>query len=215
MKNTTLQHRPNIQNETSYDAILFNALRTVRRKISEETEKAPYMIFSNRTLEEMALYIPQSEEQLLQIHGVSDKKLKEYGKQFLNVLQRYAQEFNVQPKAIPSEKERKIQSVRDPQSTYGLTRALIEQHLPLTEIAQKREMKVGTVIAHIEELRKVDSNLDIDYLRPDSALINEVSSAYATCADRKLTTIYNALNAKYSFEYLRFVRLYIPQNIIV
>lgn len=209
MKNTTLHQRPNIQDTPSYDSKLFDALRTIRRHIAKEQEKDLYMIFSNRSLQEMAMYIPQSKEQLLQIHGVSEKKLHDYSEPFLTILKRYAAKYNVQPRTIPSKKDRKQRAIHNPHSTYSSTRALVEQGATLQEIAKTRNMKEGTIIAHIEELLSVYPQLDIEYLKPDKDMFNTIAAAFATCSDGKLTAVRNALDQQYSYNDLRLVRLFL------
>lgn len=65
---------------------LFEALRTVRRKLADEENKPSFMIFSDATLHEMARIKPQTLAQLLEVSGVGQHKLTHYGQHFLNVL---------------------------------------------------------------------------------------------------------------------------------
>jgi ATP-dependent DNA helicase RecQ len=68
------------------DPVLFQQLRDLRKKLSD---KAPYVIFSDVTLQEMASYFPQTEEQFSQIKGVGLQKLERYGEIFLNEITTY------------------------------------------------------------------------------------------------------------------------------
>ncbi|STX50877.1 Superfamily II DNA helicase [Legionella busanensis] len=72
---------------------LFEKLRTLRRQIAEEENKPPFMIFSDSTLQEMAIKKPQSLEQLLSISGVGKYKLDHYGKAFLKILQETSEAY--------------------------------------------------------------------------------------------------------------------------
>lgn len=63
---------------------LFETLRALRRKLADEENKPPFMIFSDATLHEMVRINPQSLEDLRSVSGVGQHKLVHYGKAFLN-----------------------------------------------------------------------------------------------------------------------------------
>ena len=73
-----------------YDEGLFERLREVRRKLAAERDLPPYIVFSDRTLHEMARDLPRTPSQLLAVTGVGDKKLKLYGEQFLAEIRSHA-----------------------------------------------------------------------------------------------------------------------------
>lgn len=68
---------------------LFEMLRVLRRKLADEENKPPFMIFSDATLHAMTEIKPQSMEQLLSVPGVGQHKLARYGSQFLNAFNEY------------------------------------------------------------------------------------------------------------------------------
>lgn len=76
-------------NET-YNRALFALLRARRKELAEAQGVPPYVIFSDRTLVEMATYYPQTRTSLRRIAGVGDVKLERYGKDFLGVICDYA-----------------------------------------------------------------------------------------------------------------------------
>lgn len=65
---------------------LFEVLRALRRKLAQEENKPPFMIFSDMTLHEMVHIKPRSLEELLTVSGVGQHKLAHYGEHFLNAL---------------------------------------------------------------------------------------------------------------------------------
>jgi len=67
---------------------VFEALRGVRGRIAEENNVPAFMVFSDKTLRQMARYRPQSESELRGIHGVGPAKAEHYGAAFLEVLTR-------------------------------------------------------------------------------------------------------------------------------
>ena len=64
---------------------LFERLRALRRKLADERGVPAYIVFSDRTLEDMATHRPQTEAEFLLVHCVCQKKLVEYGAAFMAV----------------------------------------------------------------------------------------------------------------------------------
>lgn len=65
---------------------IFEALRTLRHQIAKSAHLPPYMIFSDKTLLEMARKMPTGEEEMLEVSGVGALKYKKYGPAFLELL---------------------------------------------------------------------------------------------------------------------------------
>jgi ATP-dependent DNA helicase RecQ len=63
--------------------LLFERLRTLRKRLASEAGVPPYVIFHDKTLAEMARRRPTSEAALLGITGVGQAKLERYGEAFL------------------------------------------------------------------------------------------------------------------------------------
>ena len=72
-----------------YDRKLFALLKNLRKRIAEQDEVPPYVVFNDATLAEMAQWQPQTQNELLQINGVGHTKLKKYGEPFLQLLKDY------------------------------------------------------------------------------------------------------------------------------
>jgi ATP-dependent DNA helicase RecQ len=73
---------------TTADAELFERLRTLRKRLADERKVPAYVVFSDRTLQAMAAQKPCTTDGLLEIHGVGQKKLDEYGEVFLKEIAR-------------------------------------------------------------------------------------------------------------------------------
>jgi ATP-dependent DNA helicase RecQ len=82
----TLQAGPQRPKES--DKSLYDLLRGVRKDFAEKASLPPELIFSDRTLREMAAQKPQNEYDMMQIPGISPVKYQMYGKTFLKVIQR-------------------------------------------------------------------------------------------------------------------------------
>lgn len=66
---------------------LFEKLRECRLAIAREETLPPYMIFSDKTLIDMAAKKPASREEMLQVSGVGEYKYAKYGERFLAVIE--------------------------------------------------------------------------------------------------------------------------------
>lgn len=73
------------------DHSLFEILRNLRRQIALREEVPPYIVFSDSTLREMSIMLPDTLEKLAQIKGVGEVKLTKYGQEFLEVILNYLQ----------------------------------------------------------------------------------------------------------------------------
>lgn len=75
----------------SYDSDLFNNLKKLRLEISRKRNIPPFIVFSDASLSEMARLKPKNEKDFLKIKGVGDKKLKQYGKIFIEKIKEFDQ----------------------------------------------------------------------------------------------------------------------------
>ncbi len=71
------------------DAALWEVLRECRRELADEQGIPPYIIFHDRTLQEMCVTVPQTMEQFGLLGGVGERKLDKYGPAFLQVINEY------------------------------------------------------------------------------------------------------------------------------
>jgi ATP-dependent DNA helicase RecQ len=70
----------------SADPALWERLRACRKRLAEEHDVPPYVIFHDTTLRAMLAQRPRSPEELRRISGVGERKLARYGEAFLAVL---------------------------------------------------------------------------------------------------------------------------------
>jgi ATP-dependent DNA helicase RecQ len=83
------------QGVEEHDRHLFERLRRKRKELADEANVPPYVIFSDRTLLEMATYCPQGRESLLDIHGIGLVKYEKHGSAFLDIIREYCREHNL------------------------------------------------------------------------------------------------------------------------
>jgi ATP-dependent DNA helicase RecQ len=70
------------------DPALFERLRALRKKLADERGVPAYVVFSDKTLLDMAARQPRTRDEFLAVHGVGRRKLEQYGDPFLAELLR-------------------------------------------------------------------------------------------------------------------------------
>ncbi|MBR7927976.1 DNA helicase RecQ [Aerococcaceae bacterium zg-ZUI334] len=71
------------------DIALYNRLRDMRFTLAQQAKLPAYIIFSNRTLEDMARKMPTDYDSFLEVEGVGAVKAMKYSEQFIQVIQAY------------------------------------------------------------------------------------------------------------------------------
>ncbi|MFD2165724.1 DNA helicase RecQ [Thalassotalea euphylliae] len=74
---------------TKYDRQLFAKLRSLRKDIADAEDIAPFIVFNDATLSELARMQPKTEREMLRVSGVGDTKLARYGKPFLALIKEH------------------------------------------------------------------------------------------------------------------------------
>jgi len=131
---------------------LFEEFRTLRTKIASQDEVAPYIVFGDKTLQQISQQLPTTQTEFLNISGVGQSKLEKYGEAFMSLCQK-----------IKDKKEEKLQNtdgqlsvepkvIKELSKTYLQTKDLIDDGKTLDEILELRELKDSTIISHINEL---------------------------------------------------------------
>ena len=72
-----------------YDEALFQELRFLRKRLADEQQVPPFVVFGDSTLVEMAAHRPVDAEGLAAISGVGKHKLERYGQEFLQVIREF------------------------------------------------------------------------------------------------------------------------------
>ena len=85
----------NTYEPTKYAVELFERLREKRKTIADEEGVSAFVIFWNKTLEDMATYFPQTKEEFMKLHRVSSAKTEKYADDFLPIIQAYCEEHGI------------------------------------------------------------------------------------------------------------------------
>lgn len=78
-KRTVKNHGP----QTAELTDLYEHLRAIRKNLSKEQGVPPYIIFSDKSLQDMANIRPRNRDEFLMVHGVGEAKAQKYGEIFI------------------------------------------------------------------------------------------------------------------------------------
>lgn len=177
-----------------YDAKLFEILKALRKRISEETHMPPFIVFSDTSLKQMATYFPTSEDQMLKISGVGYSKFDKYGNRFLETIRPYVSENNITPKEIPIETPKKKSSVESSPkvNTAEISYNLFKQGKSIKEIAEERGFVTTTIETHLLKYFENGENIDLSkYIH--SNYEQDIYNAIDTYGAEKLRVLKDAL----------------------
>jgi RecQ family ATP-dependent DNA helicase len=203
-------HRSSFMPENMpYDQTLFEELRAIRKREAVRVGIPPYAVFGDKTLREMAMQYPQTESEFLQIGGVGNQKLAQFGGLFLSAIRQYAKEHTLSPKikssGIGYQKTQPIYK----DSTYDETKKLILKKISINEIAKIRDFAPSTIERHMEMLAEADPSLDIAYLKPAPERFQKISEAFKKTGGFSLTPVREILGEEYSYDELRLARFFL------
>ena len=88
----TKKKAKSVETLTSSGYKLFERLKKLRLEIAREESMPPYIIFSDKTLIDMAAKMPASKSEMLDVSGVGENKFAKYGERFLEVIEEYRRE---------------------------------------------------------------------------------------------------------------------------
>lgn len=190
--------------DENYDEELFEELREYRYRLAQQKGVAPFIIFHDSTLKEMATYFPQDKEQFLNIKGVGIKKYENYGEYFINIIKDYVDINKIDTsniKKIEIEKQIKEGS----KDRYDLTYECYLEGLSLEEIAKKRDFTIDTIIKHLEKCEKRGERVDWSRFIDDSNKEKKILSAIDEIGLDRLKPIKDVLPEYISYGDIKIV----------
>ncbi|AIE59004.1 DNA helicase RecQ [Bacillus methanolicus] len=147
--------------QVANDDPLFDRLRIIRRSIAEMEKVPPFVIFSDTTLKDMCIKLPQSDEEFLQVNGVGENKLKKYGEVFISAIISYCDEHPERLLKKATERSFKKKTKKAERDSHLVTYEMFLNGLSLKEISGKRELALATVENHL--LLCAEQGLDVDF----------------------------------------------------
>ncbi|HEX3033917.1 MAG TPA: RecQ family ATP-dependent DNA helicase, partial [Thermodesulfobacteriota bacterium] len=202
------------EGEQECDRVLFEMLRKKRKELADEANLPPYVIFSDKTLIEMAAFFPQSEESLLDIHGVGTAKLQKFGETFLKIICQYCDKhgFKEVLKKRGKGKASKSTSMPLQKRKHVVIAETYNSGKSIMKIMKELGVKHNTVISHLYKYLQEENSIRSDGLLELSTIPSDQQAAVLKAFDRLgseyLRPVFDALNGKISYDELRILHLY-------
>ena len=169
------------------------------------------MVFSDRSLTEMATCFPQSEASFLAIHGVGRHKLAQYGERFLAVIRAYCAEHGLaeRPKtAAPAALAR--EPIVPKSRTEEVGRLFAAGHT-VAEIGAMFGVTRGTVVQHLARCVLAGQRFAPERIRELSALTPEdqarVLAEFTEHGTERLKPVFEALEETIPYDELHIMRM--------
>ena len=201
--------------EVRGDHGLFEKLRELRRKMSDERNVPPFVIFHDTVLRQMASDLPKSRDSFSRISGVGRVKLEELSEPFVALIGEYARANGLAEVSATPPKSKNRRGKDSATSTLNQTKDLIGLKLSIAEIATRRGLASTTIRGQIERLVRAGEALDLDHLMPLPDRMEEIKSAFLRTEDARLAPVRELLDDSYSYEEIGMARIGLLQEGII
>lgn len=192
------QHTPYRKNQVpqskleAEDYALWNDLKAVRKRLSDEQDVPPYVIFHDATLMEMVMYRPQTSDQFRRLNGVGERKLDLYGAEFIAAIETHES------------------SGKDEVATQAQESVLLyKTGMTVDQVSRQQHLSVNAIYAHLAQsiLKGELSVRDVVEL-PDNEFknIEQVMLDCQTEFGQALKPVYDALAGTYEMGVLRCIK---------
>ncbi len=209
-----------VEADVDYHDGLFHHLRDVRKQVADAGNVPPYVVFLDRTLKEMAAYMPSSGDEFVLLHGVGESKRERFGERFIDEVAGYlrdhpdaAESKQKMPEHIAKAGSKPATKVkRAIGETYRTTLDLIRKGMDVEVIAAKRGVVPGTIESHIA--RWIDEGESIELSQfVTEAVESEARALFAKHGLEALRAIFEESQERVSYGQARMVRAAIQQEI--
>lgn len=169
----------------------------------------PFVIFGDKSLQEMAYFFPKNKNDFAKISGVGDQKLQQFADAFLSIIVPYCEAKNLESrkKIVNKIRSEKGGVSKNAQTTLEL----LNQNKNLKEIAEIQSFTIGTIIRHIETLLESGENINLEKIRPPKEIFEPIAKAFETNEDGRLKLVFEALNGEFDYDTIRLVQLFLKQ----
>ncbi len=185
------------------DDALFDTLRQLRKRLADERNVPPYVIFSDVALRQMARFYPEDEKAFSRISGVGEKKLTEFGALFMAEIRAHL--ANAPRRTFADDLPAAQPSRRQMPNTAFLTLELFRAGHSTEEIARRRGLVEGTILSHLATALEAGESLDLRKFF-DEAAEREMLAAFERHGFGNLSGAFEALGGRFPYGHLKLCR---------
>ena len=191
---------------SALDPILNAMLRDLRKKVSRQLERPPYVIFQDVSLEQMATDYPVTLEELKNIQGVGEGKIRQpYAKEFVELIKRYCEEND-----IVRQSDLRVRTVAKKSILKVKIIQAIDRQVALDDIATAQGLEFEDLLSEVEAIVYSGTKLNIDYFLDevmDEDHIDDIYDYFAESETDSLEAAIDELGGECSEDEIRLVRI--------
>ena len=186
------------------EGALFESLRGLRRRIAEELNVPPYVVFGDATLEEMARVRPGSVESFISLRGVGQVKASQFGERFVAHVREHCEARGMALDAMAGSRPRRVRERKPPVRRRGVSRELFKAGKSVEEVAERLELAPRTAFAHLADYILQEKPASIERW-VDAETYGAVAAAAGEVGTALLRPIFDRLEGKIGYEQIRLV----------
>ena len=191
---------------SALDPMLNAMLRDLRKKVSKQMNRPPYVIFQDVSLEQMATDYPVTLEELKNIQGVGEGKVKQpYAKEFVDLIKRYCDENDITRQA-----DLRVRTVAKKSMLKVKIIQGIDRQVALDDIANAQGLDFEELLDEVEAIVYSGTKLNIDYFLDevmDEDHIDDIYDYFSESDTDSLEAALDELGDECSEDEIRLVRI--------
>ena len=193
---------------TSWEGVereLFEALRKWRFDLAKESNKPPYVIFSDETLRQLARVRPSNNVTLRSIYGIGELKMRELGPLVLPIIKAYCEEHGLSmDNAIAPPVDPEPTAPRKITGSLATAFELFGERASIELVMEKTGRARTTVVEYLSEFIRQTKPPSIEAWVPREVYAR-VAAAVKEQGGTRLKPIFLALEEKVSYDEIRLV----------
>ena len=191
---------------SALDPTLNTMLKDLRKKVSKQLNRPPYVIFQDVSLEQMATDYPVTLDELKNIQGVGEGKVKQpYAKEFVDLIKRYCDENEITRQA-----DLRVRTVAKKSMLKVKIIQGIDRQVALDDIANAQGLEFEELLDEVEAIVYSGTKLNIDYFLDevmDEDHIDDIYDYFAESETDSLEAAIDELGDECSEDEIRLVRI--------
>lgn len=191
---------------SALDPTLNAMLKDLRKKVSKQLNRPPYVIFQDVSLEQMATDYPVTLDELKNIQGVGEGKVKQpYAKEFVDLIKRYCDENEITRQA-----DLRVRTVAKKSMLKVKIIQGIDRQVALDDIANAQGLEFEELLDEVEAIVYSGTKLNIDYFLDevmDEDHIDDIYDYFAESDTDSLEAAIDELGDECSEDEIRLVRI--------
>ena len=188
------------------DPVLSSMLRDLRKKVSKRMERPPYVIFQDVSIDQMATDYPVTLEELKNIQGVGEGKVKQpYAKEFVDLIAKYCEENEIERQV-----DLRVRTVAKKSMLKVKIIQSIDRQIALDDIANAQGIDFDDLLDEIEAIVYSGTKLNIDYFLEevmDEDHVDDIYDYFTESDTDRLSVAQDELGEEYSEDEIRLVRI--------